>query len=181
MRRETSSRVEAARSDLSPLTGGQPVEIEHRIHGYRPRPALRYGSLVVRDEVDRRMPHRKVRLFWLLDHQVEMSYAPYGWDGEWRGDFVSITRSVDDGVERYHVEDLTLDFVVEGDGPTYRMIDLDELGDRLESGRHSAAEVAEGLRRSPRFLDAFLHRGAPWPPPAVRPFSPDHRYPEISA
>jgi hypothetical protein len=78
----------------------------------------------------------------------------------------------------HHVRDMEVDIVVEGMGPTYRLIDLERFGQRALAGELTVAEVAEVLHKTQAFLDAFLHRGAPWPPPPIRAvFSPTHEYP----
>lgn len=80
------------------------------------------------------------------------------------------------------MRDLEIDIVVEGMGPTYRLIDLERFGARVASGEYTPAEAANTLARTQAFLDTFLHRGAPWPPPTIVPFfSVVHRYPGAPA
>ncbi|WP_433475104.1 hypothetical protein ACQPZP_41635 [Spirillospora sp. CA-142024] len=122
------------------------------------------------------------RYFWLLDEGVQLVYEPFGWRDEWYIDLVSIRRDESADPLCFHIEDRHVDIVVEGMGPTYRILDLDEAGTALSSG----AQTPEGLRRTltgaQRFLDRYLHRGAPFPPPQIRPlFSAEHHYPRWAA
>jgi hypothetical protein len=154
-----------------------PVYVGHRIHGDKLRPAVRVGDLVLRDELYERHSGLR-RYFWLLTYGVQLVYEPFGWRDEWYVDVVDFAHGREDGLEAIRVADLTLDLVVEGMGPTYRILDLDELARELD--RDAPARTVEALRRAQVFLDAFRHRGAPFPPPAVAPwFSPDHAYPPL--
>jgi predicted RNA-binding protein associated with RNAse of E/G family len=150
-----------------------PVLVSHR-HGPEPRAAVRIDDVVVAD-VDYPRHAGPRRYFWLLDYGVQLVYEPFGWCDEWYVDVVAFEH--DRGT--IAVTDLMVDLVVEGMGPTYRIVDLDELASALGDGLGVEATAA-ALRSAQLFLDAFLHRGAPFPPPAVAPwFSADHRYPRL--
>lgn len=149
-----------------------------RAHDYQFRSAWLDDTVLFRDELDSRLSPRRRRYFWLVDIGVQLVYDSYGWAGEWRVDLVDIERE-DRRMPAYHVRDMALDVVVEGFGPTYRMLDLDDLGRRLLTGEFTPCQVSSVLSRAQAFLDRYLHRGAPWPPPEVRPhFAPDHHYPK---
>ena len=118
------------------------------------------------------------RVFWLLDYSVQIVYEPWAWRQEWYVDIVDIVRTAQDATLTYLIRDMDVDIIVEGMGPTYRLIDLGEFGLRTLAGAHTAEDAALVLTRTQTFLDAFLHRGAPWPPPPLVPFfSPTHDYP----
>jgi predicted RNA-binding protein associated with RNAse of E/G family len=73
-----------------------------------------------------------------------------------------------------------IDLVIEGMGPTYRILDLDELAAAVVDRRVAPAVAASALRSAQAFVESFLHRGAAFPPAEVRPwFSTDHRYPPL--
>jgi predicted RNA-binding protein associated with RNAse of E/G family len=67
------------------------------------------------------------------------------------------------------LEDLIVDVIVEDDGPTYRIIDLEELADAMVSGAVSVESLHAPLRELQRFLDAHLHGGKDFPPAVIRP------------
>jgi hypothetical protein len=48
----------------------------------------------------------------------------------------------------HHVRDMEVDIVVEGMGPTYRLIDLERFGQRALAGELTVAEVAEVLHKT---------------------------------
>jgi hypothetical protein len=118
------------------------------------------------------------RVFWLLDYHVQIVYEPWTWRQEWYVDMVDIACTAQDGTLTYLIRDMDVDIIVEGMGPTYRLIDLGEFGLRALAGAHTLEGAALVLTRTQTFLDTFLHRGAPWPPPPLVPFfSPIHEYP----
>jgi hypothetical protein len=164
---------------VSSTLRGESVLVSHRIHGALELPALRYDRLVVRDETYHRHAGLR-RYFWLVDHHVQMVFEPFGWTNEWYVDLVAIRVESRDGMPVYHMTDAHLDIVVEGMGPTYRVVDLDELADALRSGAIDLVAACDVMSHAQRFLDTYLHRGAPFPPPEIRPhFAVNHAYPEL--
>jgi hypothetical protein len=154
----------------------EPVLVQHRTHD-RPVPARRWGTVLFSDEVYHRHAGPR-RYFWLLGEDVQLVYEPFGWRDEWYVDLVSVSETDSGGTRCYSVSDELVDIVVEGMGPTYRIIDLDEIGDALAGGQVTAARLSKTLTRAQRFLDRYLHRGARFPPPQIAPFfAPDHQYP----
>lgn len=151
--------------------------VSHPAAGLSNQPAMRVGSIIYADPpVNPYGPGR--RLYWLPDYGVQIVYEPWGWHQEWYVDMVEITHEDAPESDVYAVRDMEVDIIVQGNGPTYRVIDLEKFGDRVLSGEFRVEEVWRVLTGTQRFLDAFLHRGAPWPPPAIAPlFSPDHDYP----
>jgi hypothetical protein len=159
--------------------GAVPALVEHRIHD-RPVPAMLAGNVLYSDQLYHRHEGPR-RYFWLLDEDVQLIFEPFGWRNEWYVDLVTVTRQVVDGTECFIVRDEYVDIVVEGMGPVYRIIDLDEAGQALVSGQVTASQLHGTLAAAQRFLDRYLHRGAPFPPAQIRPlFCADHRYPHWS-
>lgn len=155
------------------------VAVAWRLHDWQARPAIRTGRVLMRDELDSRHTGLR-RVFWLLDEGVQLIYEPFGWTGEWYVDAVRIEARRDGGQLTYHVTDEYADIIVEGMGPTYRVIDLDQLADAMSAGSIDPAQAAVALRRVQRFADLYLHRGGPFPPPQIREFfAPDHHYPPL--
>ncbi|MEV3950603.1 DUF402 domain-containing protein [Streptomyces halstedii] len=155
------------------------VKVQHRHWPDAPAEGVRIGDVLMCD-VDYPRHAGIRRYFWLLTYGVQLVYEPFGWTGDWYVDIVSFARGRIDGVESTTVYDRELDIVVEGHGPGYRLIDMDELADALEHGKLSPADTARALRDAQTFLEAFLHRGAPFPPPPMeRWFDAGHGYPPL--
>ncbi len=113
---------------------------------------------------------RDVRHYVLLDESVKLVYEPWGWQKRWYIDLVHITTASDTIVE---LTDLYVDIIVEGDGPTYRVIDLEEFVDALASGNIRVEELRDPLHRLQAFLDNHIHGGKDFPPACIGPFMPD--------
>ena len=162
-----------------PAEQAEAVAVAWRMHDWQAHPAIRVGGVLMRDELAG--PHRGPRrVFWLLDEGVQLIYEPFGWIDEWYVDVVCIQARRDDGQLVYHVTDEYADIIVEGMGPAYRMIDLDQLADAMSAASIDTARAAEALRCAQRFVDRYLHRGGPFPPPQIRGFfASDHRYPPL--
>jgi hypothetical protein len=157
------------------VVAAEVVEVAWRDYDWQPLPAVKVGSVLMHDGRYHRHAGPR-RWFWLLDEGVQLVYEPFGWSDEWYVDIVRF-EAVDGG---YRVVDEYLDVIVEGNGPVYRMVDLDELADALGTGQITADRAAEALRCAQRFVDRYLHRGAPFPPPQLREFfSADHDYPPL--
>lgn len=158
--------------------------VSHRIHGDLAVPAVQVDRLLMRDE-DYHRHHGPRRYFWLLDEGVQLVYEPFGWAKEWYVDIVSFeTLPPPECFPGYpvmtRVHDRWIDVVVEGMGPTYRVVDLDELAAAMSNGDIPVAVAAEALATAQRFVDVNLHRGAPFPPLALEPFfAADHQYPPL--
>jgi hypothetical protein len=155
------------------------VEVAWRDYDWQPLPAVKVGSVLMRNDHYHRHAGPR-RWFWLVDEGVQLVYEPFGWSDEWYVDIVRFETRAAGARPGYRVIDEYVDVVVEGSGPTYRMIDLDELADALTAGETTADRAAEALRCAQRFVDRYLHRGAPFPPVQIREFfSADHRYPPL--
>ncbi len=166
------------RGAASPTIPLERCRVQWRDRDFRPCSAWRSGTVLFRDEHDVRLgPDGLRRFFWLVDLGIQLVFEPFEWRDEWVVDVVTIT-------ERrpglLHVRDMALDVIVEGMGPTYRMLDLDDVARRLSSGAFSIEEAGDVLTRAETFVDTYLHRNGPWPPPQICPFfSADHRYPKV--
>lgn len=155
------------------------ARVESRVHDWQSLPATLVDRVLIRDETYRRHAGPR-RYFWLLDEGVQLVYEPFGWREEWYVDIVSFTVRGTGPDAVYRVTDRYVDLVVEGMGPTYRMLDLDQLADAMAAGRIGTAEAGRALVHAQQFAERYLHRGAPFPPPQIQPyFSPDHRYPPV--
>ncbi len=152
------------------------VVVCHPAVGLPDQSAVQVGSAIYADPASSPYgPNR--RLYWLPDYGVQLVYEPWDWRGEWYVDLVEVAREEGPGPSVYRVRDLEVDVVVEGMGPTYRVIDLEVFGRRAVAGEFALGDVERVLGCLQAFLDAFLHRGGPWPPPAIAPFfSPMHDY-----
>ncbi|TDC79020.1 hypothetical protein [Streptomyces hainanensis] len=151
--------------------------VAFRDHGFTPVAARLIDNLLYSDQIYHRHDGPR-RYFWLIEEDVQLVYEPFGWRNEWYVDVVSFVSEDRGGLPLFTVHDRYLDLVVEGMGPTYRAVDLDEAGEALVSGSLNAHELRLALTATQRFTDAYLHRGAVFPPPAVaRAFSADHDYP----
>jgi len=133
-----------------PAEQAEAVAVAWRMHDWQAHPAIRVGGVLMRDELAG--PHRGPRrVFWLLDEGVQLIYEPFGWIDEWYVDVVCIQARRDDGQLVYHVTDEYADIIVEGMGPAYRMIDLDQLADAMSA---ASIDTARG-RRGPPVRAAF--------------------------
>lgn len=158
-------------------SGTTPALVAQRIYDFEPVEATLVGDVLYSDQEYYRHSGRR-RYFWLLEEDVQLVYEPFGWQGEWYIDLVSFERSEWKGLPLFTVRDQYLDVVVEDMGPTYRLIDLDEAAAALLSGELGADGLARVMVKAQQFTDRYLHRGAVFPPPALRGlFSADHRYP----
>ena len=83
---------------------------------------------------------RDIRHYVLLNKSIKLMYEPWGWRNEWYADLMEI-RWLEPKI--LELKDLYLDIIIEGEGPTYRMIDFDDL--RGECQKPDAA-VDDGLR-----------------------------------
>lgn len=80
----------------------------------------------------------------------------------------------------YNIADAYVDIVVEGMGPTYRLLDLHELADVMRAGDVTVDAAASALDRINRSTESYLHRGAPFPRSQIRPwFAANHHYPRL--
>ncbi|RZQ65936.1 DUF402 domain-containing protein [Amycolatopsis suaedae] len=118
---------------------------------------------------------RRQRAFLLLDDSVQLNQPvvfPPERAGWWYIDLVDIREQGD----TIHVTDHYVDFIVGPPGLPYRVLDLDELGEAMTSGKLAPAQVAHVLTATQTFADRHLlgkdHRGPGWldfPPTALAP------------
>ena len=99
--------------------------------------------------------------------------APEGRD-TWYVDLVTVEQ---DG-STFAFRDLYIDVMVPMDGRHYRLLDLHEFADAIDSGVLSTKQATDALRRWQRFLDRHLHaERAPsdtwtdFPPASIRPLA----------
>lgn len=130
-------------------------------------PGLTDGRVAVFDRFDPKADG-VVRHYILLDEATKLMYQPWGWQNRWYIDLVDIRWTDADTLT---LVDLLVDVIVEENGPTYRIIDLEELADALLSGQVSIETMHAPLHRLQRFLDNHLHGAKDFPPAALRPFN----------
>ena len=188
--------------DHTPLGRGlkianQPVEVMRGRHGqerlFGPLPGVRCADVVAYEfelpDSFEPWPGRTLleRTFVLLELGVSLANpcwarhvkldgtvvdrGPEGSD-TWYVDLVTVEQHED----RYIFRDLFIDVVVPMDGRHYRVLDLDEFADAIDSGSLSVEQTTDALRRWQRFLDRHLHtERAPvgnwtdFPPAAILP------------
>ncbi len=109
----------------------------------------------VREEISRH--------FALLDEHVKLVYEFGHFDKAWYVDVIRVTEK--EGT--IALEDLWIDFIIEADGPTYRVIDLDDLADVVEREPPPLSDVTFALRLAQRFVDTHIHRSVDFPPKAI--------------
>lgn len=129
-------------------------------------PGLADDTLAFFDRLDPKAGYM-VRHFILLHESTKLMYEPWGWKNRWYIDLVGV-RWVDENT--LELDDLYVDVIVEGDGPTYRIIDLEEMADALMNQAISIDAMHEPLHRLQQFLDNHLHGGKDFPPAVIQPF-----------
>jgi hypothetical protein len=101
--------------------------------------------------------HWEQRSFVLLDDGFQINqpviFPPERQDW-WYCDLVKV---IDDG-DVVTVDDLWIDVIVGPPDHPYRILDLDEYAAAMQDGTLSAADAADGLVRTQRFLDRRLNR-----------------------
>lgn len=133
----------------------------------------------MRDESCRKTGGQR-RYFWLVDEGIQLVYEPFGWLNQWYVDIVRVEEYSSVSGKLFRVTDEYIDLVIEGMGPTYRILDLDEFAAALTAHRLNGRQAEHALVCVQEFTDRYLHRGAPFPPPQVASFfSADHQYPAL--
>lgn len=114
-----------------------------------------------------------VRHYIMLDKSVKLMFEPWSHQENsvqnfWYIDLIQVEH-VDDGT--IQLTDLYIDVWVKGNGPTYEMMDMHELGEALANGDVTPEQMKKPLADLQRFLDDHLNFGAKdFPPTAIRPF-----------
>jgi hypothetical protein len=95
------------------------------------------------------------KVCWVRWHNPDGDVVDRSAEGcdSWYVDLVTVKQVGD----RYEFRDLYADVLVPTDGRHYRMLDLDELADAMDTGVLSIPDAIDGLRRWQRFLDGHLH------------------------
>jgi predicted RNA-binding protein associated with RNAse of E/G family len=119
------------------------------------------------DNFDKRAD-KIIRHFILFQYGVMLRFEPFGWKNEWYIDFIEIEVQPNDSLV---LRDVYLDMVVEGMGPTYRIVDADELAEAFGKGHISSEQMCRILKNLQTFVDDHLHRDINnFPPKSVLPF-----------
>ncbi len=111
---------------------------------------------------------REVRHFILLQCNIKLIYEPWGkLVKEWYADLIAIDYVDEDTIK---LTDLYLDLIIEGNGPTYRTLDFDDLAEALLKQEVTAAEIEQPLKNLQKFLDNHLHKGKDFPPAVMKEY-----------
>lgn len=92
-------------------------------------------------------------------------FEPWGWKGQW---YVDIIRVIREAADTIRLQDLYIDVIVDGGGPAYRIIDLDDLARAIDDGTIVHTDLVSALHATQQFLDNHLHRHRDFPPEAIR-------------
>ena len=141
----------------------RPIKIRSRLGEFQ---GLTDEQVAIFDRLDPKA-HHVVRHYILLHEAAKLMYEPWGWKERWYIDVVQIEWLDADMLK---LDDLYLDIIVEGNGPTYRLIDIEELADALLNRQVSIEVLHAPLHGLQRFLDNHLHGGKDFPPAAIQPF-----------
>ncbi|MHB8717450.1 MAG: DUF402 domain-containing protein [Candidatus Dormibacteria bacterium] len=111
--------------------------------------------------------HGRIRHHVLLDESVQLTFEPWmGGDSAWYVDLVGVQQA--DGEVR--ITDMYVDVIVGRPGPSFRVIDLDDLAAAVETGALSLTDAISVLRRLQAFLDAHLQLTNDFPPAVLNRF-----------
>jgi hypothetical protein len=104
---------------------------------------------------DDRPDHGLVRCFVLLKENAILAREP--WMGEsWRDCWYVDLVTIDVDADTIEAEDRYVDLIVGRTGPTFKVIDLDDLAQAVDAGAITAPQAADTLRDLQRFLDAHF-------------------------
>jgi hypothetical protein len=115
--------------------------------------------------------NKKIRHFILLNEGIKLMYEPWGWKNEWYADLIKVERHNEHMVELF---DMYIDIIIEGNGPTYRIIDLEEYADAVTGGNIPLNEIKPHFIQLQLFLDNYLHRGRVFPPKLIKDLMEDN-------
>jgi predicted RNA-binding protein associated with RNAse of E/G family len=124
-----------------------------------------YGNdeVVFFDRFDEKS-NKDTRHFVLMNEGIKLMYEPWGWKDEWYADLIHIGKYNEDTIELKY---MYIDVVIEGNGPTYRIIDLEEYADAVNQGIISLKDLRKQFIQLQLFLDNYLHRGKEFPPKVI--------------
>ncbi|MCM3126930.1 MULTISPECIES: DUF402 domain-containing protein [unclassified Paenibacillus] len=110
------------------------------------------------------LSNKVIRHYILIHEGVKIIHEPWGWTNEWYVDLVDIKMNNDAEIV---LTDLYIDIVIEGNGPTYRLIDLEEYADAVSQGLICTKDMNKHLTQVQLFLEKYLHRGKVFPPKQI--------------
>lgn len=112
-------------------------------------------------------PRGKRRFFVLPDKCVmmcdEFGLVPQ-FDRRW---YVHLIDASEIKPGTWLVEDREIDVFVQEDLRTYRVVDMEEFADAVESARISVPDACRLLKALQAFLDDYLHSGGEFPPKEI--------------
>ena len=98
------------------------------------------------------------RVFVLLDVGAQIANPPLWAGRETTSRYVDLVTVTREG-NTVAIRDLYIDAVVSTDGRGYRLLDLEEYGEALDSNAITQDEAIDGMKRWQLFLDRYLHDG----------------------
>ncbi|CAG7625419.1 DUF402 domain-containing protein [Paenibacillus allorhizosphaerae] len=139
----------------------EPITIESRLGTMKG-----YGNdeIVYFDRFDPKSD-KEIRHFILMNEGVKIMFEPFGWKNEWYVDLIKIERCDENTIS---LEDMYIDVIVEGNGPTYRIVDLDEYADGVLEGKVSLTEMKTQMLQIQTFLIKYIHKGKEFPPEIIK-------------
>ena len=108
-----------------------------------------------------------IRHFILMNEGVKIMFEPYGWKNEWYVDLIKIKQCEDDTLE---LADMYIDIIVEGNGPRYRIVDLEEYAEGVFEGKITLMEMKNQMLQVQKFLNKYLHHENGFPPEIIRKY-----------
>lgn len=110
---------------------------------------------------------KTIRHFILLNENIKLMYEPWGWKDKWYADLINIEYVNNSEIK---VTDLYIDIIIEGNGPTYRMIDFEDVVKALMNNEIEPEQLQKPFKKLQEFLDNHLHNEKDFPPTVIRPF-----------
>ena len=107
---------------------------------------------------------KNIRHFLLINEGFKLMYEPWGWKNEWYVDLVKINWHNENTVEFI---DQYIDIIIEGNGPTYRIIDFEDYANAIINKKITVDEIKHQFIQIQNFLDGYLHRGKIFPPKII--------------
>jgi hypothetical protein len=109
--------------------------------------------------------NKEIRHYILLKEGIKLMYEPWGWKNRWYADLISIEVV---SPEIIKLEDKYIDIIVEGDGPVFKIIDLEDYAVALEAGSVSVQETKGLFINLQLFLDNHFQRKFDFPPAVIK-------------
>jgi len=110
---------------------------------------------------------KNIRHFILIEESIKLMYEPWGWKDQWYVDLIKIETISQNEI---HIKDMYIDIIVQGNGPTYKIIDFDDFSDALVKGLININDIEFTLKKLQNFLDHHLHDCRDFPPTIIKQY-----------